>query len=93
MAGDEENEPLKDDQPPPVGEEAGHAPPDAGGKFFIVGIGASAGGLEALSALLKRLQLDSMALVIVQHLAPKLSSSSYPWRNRSCAPISAGTTS
>ena len=37
----------------------------------IVGIGASAGGLEALSALLKNVALDSMAFVVVQHLAPK----------------------
>src|SRR3954468_11517898 len=39
--------------------------------FFIVGVGASAGGLEALTAFLKTLALDSMAVVIVQHLAPK----------------------
>ena len=39
--------------------------------FFIVGVGASAGGLEALTAFLKALALDSMAVVIVQHLAPK----------------------
>jgi two-component system CheB/CheR fusion protein len=39
--------------------------------FFIVGVGASAGGLEALTAFLKTLALDSMAIVIVQHLAPK----------------------
>jgi two-component system CheB/CheR fusion protein len=39
-------------------------------KFPIVGIGASAGGLEALEALTRRLFTDSMAYVIVQHLAP-----------------------
>ena len=39
-------------------------------KSFIVGVGASAGGLEALTAFLKGLSLDSMAIVIVQHLAP-----------------------
>ena len=38
--------------------------------FFIVGVGASAGGLEALTAFLKGLALDTMAVVIVQHLAP-----------------------
>ncbi len=43
-------------------------------KFFIVGVGASAGGLEALSAFLKGLNLDSMAVVVVQHLAPKYES-------------------
>jgi two-component system CheB/CheR fusion protein len=42
-------------------------PPPA---FFIVGIGASAGGLDALATLLKRMHLDSMALVVVQHLSP-----------------------
>ncbi len=36
-----------------------------------MGVGASAGGLEALTAFLKGLSLDSMAIVIVQHLAPK----------------------
>ena len=40
-------------------------------KFFIVGVGASAGGLEALTALLGSVKLDGMALVVVQHLAPR----------------------
>ena len=40
--------------------------------FPIVGIGASAGGLEAASTLLKRLPKDiGMAFVLVQHLAPE----------------------
>ncbi|MDQ2987028.1 MAG: response regulator [Armatimonadota bacterium] len=39
--------------------------------FAIVGIGASAGGLEAFTALLKGLPLDTgMAFVLVQHLDP-----------------------
>ncbi|HVE13956.1 MAG TPA: chemotaxis protein CheB, partial [Elusimicrobiota bacterium] len=39
--------------------------------FPIVGIGASAGGLEAVSRLLARLPLDTgMAFVVVQHLDP-----------------------
>ena len=38
--------------------------------FFVVGIGASAGGLEAVGALLRRIQRDSMGFVLVQHLAP-----------------------
>lgn len=43
-----------------------------GGLFPIVGIGASAGGLEALTQLLKHLPDDTgMALVVVQHLAPQ----------------------
>ena len=41
------------------------------GSFPIVGIGASAGGLEAFSALLKHLPLDTgMGFVLVQHLDP-----------------------
>ena len=39
--------------------------------FPIVGIGASAGGLEAFTQLLKALPLDTgMAFVLVQHLDP-----------------------
>jgi chemotaxis methyl-accepting protein methylase len=44
---------------------------DASGSFPIVGIGASAGGLEALEQFLKRVPASSgMAFVIVQHLDP-----------------------
>ncbi len=44
----------------------------ADGSFTIVGIGASAGGLEAFSALLKHLPLDTgMGFVLVQHLDPE----------------------
>ena len=40
-------------------------------EFSIVGIGASAGGLEACSALLKNLPLDTgLAFVVIQHLDP-----------------------
>jgi two-component system CheB/CheR fusion protein len=40
-------------------------------RFPIVGVGASAGGLEAFTALLKHLPLDSgMGFVLVQHLDP-----------------------
>src|SRR5258708_23465372 len=40
--------------------------------FPIVGIGASAGGLEAFTKLLQRLPADTgMALVLIQHLDPK----------------------
>jgi len=43
-----------------------------GGSFPIVGIGASAGGLEAFSTLLKHLPLDTgMGFVLVQHLDPQ----------------------
>ena len=39
-------------------------------KFPIVGIGASAGGLEALELLTRRLAADGMSFVVLQHLAP-----------------------
>ena len=40
--------------------------------FPIVGVGASAGGLNAFSRLLKSLPIDTgMAFVLVQHLDPK----------------------
>ena len=39
-------------------------------RFPIVGIGASAGGLEALEALTRRLSSDGMAYIVLQHLAP-----------------------
>ena len=38
--------------------------------FPVVGIGASAGGLEALEAFLGRLPRTGMAFVVIQHLAP-----------------------
>ncbi len=45
------------------------APPDT--RFAIVGIGASAGGLEAFTDLLVKLPLDTgMGFVLVQHLDP-----------------------
>lgn len=50
---------------------ADSVPSDARGSFPIVGIGASAGGLEALEAFLNHVPVGSgMALVIVQHLDP-----------------------
>ena len=43
----------------------------AGGLFPIVGIGTSAGGLEALEHFLSHVPKDSgMAFVIIQHLDP-----------------------
>jgi two-component system, chemotaxis family, CheB/CheR fusion protein len=39
-------------------------------QFPVAGIGASAGGLEALEALTQRLVPDRMAFVVIQHLAP-----------------------
>ncbi len=46
--------------------------PSANKSFPIVGIGASAGGLEAFTQLLRRLPVDTgMAFVLVQHLDPE----------------------
>lgn len=43
--------------------------------FPIVGIGASAGGLEAFSQLLKHLPIDTgMGFVLIQHLSPNYKS-------------------
>ncbi|PIQ22372.1 MAG: hypothetical protein COW65_03580 [Cytophagales bacterium CG18_big_fil_WC_8_21_14_2_50_42_9] len=38
---------------------------------YVIGIGASAGGLQALDSLFKNVPRDSVAYVIVQHLAPE----------------------
>jgi two-component system, chemotaxis family, CheB/CheR fusion protein len=58
-------EPVVDDLVVDIDDEAGLP------EFTIVGIGASAGGLEACTDLLKNLKTDTgMAFVIVQHLAP-----------------------
>jgi two-component system CheB/CheR fusion protein len=53
-------------------EEAVEEQQDKNQKLFpIVGIGASAGGLEAFSQLLKHLPVDTgMAFVLIQHLTP-----------------------
>ena len=46
-------------------------PRDQGGSFPIVGIGASAGGLEAIEQFLRHVSVESgMAFVVVQHLDP-----------------------
>src|SRR5262245_37476018 len=51
---------------------ADHAEPTLANAFPIVGIGASAGGLEALTAFFKALPADTgMAFVLVQHMDPK----------------------
>ena len=55
-----------------------HAVPQLGQrdeKFTIVGIGASAGGLEALEAFFQAMPADSgMSFVVVQHLSPDFKS-------------------
>ena len=41
--------------------------------FYIVGVGASAGGFEALEEMFQAVPADTgMAFVIVQHLSPDL---------------------
>ncbi len=56
-------EPVANIEPKPV-------PARETDDFFIVGVGASAGGLEALGQLVARVSFDHLALVVVQHLAP-----------------------
>jgi two-component system CheB/CheR fusion protein len=58
--------------PPRKTEAASDDTPVALPDFMIAGIGASAGGLEACSSLLESLPGElGLALIIVQHLAPK----------------------
>ncbi len=62
-----------DETPSPPAEEAGEFSPKAGGEraCCIVGIGASAGGLEALQRFFDHVPGDSnLAYVVVQHLSP-----------------------
>jgi two-component system, chemotaxis family, CheB/CheR fusion protein len=59
---------------PPTTDGGTNTPDETGvsRSFPIVGIGASAGGLEAFSALLKSLPVDTgMGFVLVQHLDPE----------------------
>src|SRR6266699_4800562 len=54
-------------EPPDTGPAAGQ-----NDDFTVVGIGASAGGLEAFTDLLRHLRPDTgMAFVLVQHLDPR----------------------
>src|SRR5437870_2422377 len=55
-----------------MAEQNLHAPASESNGLPTVGIGASAGGLEALTSLLKALPPDTgLAFVVVQHLDPK----------------------
>src|SRR4029434_6453982 len=55
----------------PMSARQTQEPGDAPNHFPVVGIGASAGGLEAFTELLKNLPLDTgMGFVLVQHLDP-----------------------
>ncbi len=57
---------------PTLSRSAGSALAVPASAFSIVGVGASAGGLEAFTELLKHLPLDSgMGFVLVQHLDPQ----------------------
>jgi two-component system CheB/CheR fusion protein len=58
-------------QSPRKRRRAGPAPELAAKDFHIVGVGASAGGLESLERLFSRLAPDTgMAFVVLQHLSP-----------------------
>jgi two-component system CheB/CheR fusion protein len=53
-------------------KEFAAGPPDGETGLTIVGVGASAGGLEAFTTLLRRIPLNpGLAIVFVQHLAPQ----------------------
>ncbi len=59
--------------PGPSAAESENAPKSAAQSFFVVGIGASAGGLAAFEAFFSGMPADTdsgMAFVLVQHLAP-----------------------
>jgi len=57
--------------PPPVETDEENRPEDRGDHILIVGVGASAGGLEAFTLLLKHVPVNiGMGLVLVQHLDP-----------------------
>jgi two-component system, chemotaxis family, CheB/CheR fusion protein len=52
------------------GPERTASAPDAPATLPVVGVGASAGGLEALEAFFGRVGATGMAFIVVQHLAP-----------------------
>ncbi len=55
----------------PTDLDSEDAPAEMGVPFPIVGVGASAGGLEAVTQLLRALPIDTgLGFVIIQHLAP-----------------------
>ncbi|MCT8986495.1 chemotaxis protein CheB [Shewanella phaeophyticola] len=62
---------MSEDQQPDLKTSTNNQPP----KLIVVGVGASAGGLEALQSLLSNMPTDSgMALVVAQHLSPSYKS-------------------
>jgi len=65
--------PKKSQNPPPGNPNPpqSNSPAESNDVFPVVGIGASAGGIEAFTQLLSHLPIDTgMAFVLVQHLAP-----------------------
>src|SRR5688572_669012 len=52
---------------------------------YVVGVGASAGGFEALRELLGALDIEQLALVVVQHLSPDHESVLCELLSRSCS--------
>ena len=48
--------------------EPGDASAEPDPNLLVVGVGASAGGLEPLTALVQGLELESLAVVVVQHM-------------------------
>ncbi|WP_445776222.1 chemotaxis protein CheB [Shewanella sp.] len=62
---------MSEEQKPDLKTSTNNQPP----KLIVVGVGASAGGLEALQSLLSNMPTDSgMALVVAQHLSPSYKS-------------------
>ena len=65
------------DNPPEAGAEDSIARPESNlpRPSYVVGIGASAGGLEALERFFRAMPVDSgMAFVVIQHLSPDFKS-------------------
>ncbi len=63
--------PLKQPDTIPAASEPGEVAPNAEHRTYLVGIGASAGGLEALTSLIGALPADlGIAYVVIQHLSP-----------------------
>jgi two-component system CheB/CheR fusion protein len=67
----EEQQAARGLKAPPQAEAPRAQSEDNARRFFVVGVGASAGGLEALGELVGHVPLDCMAFVVVQHLAPQ----------------------
>jgi len=70
QAGEEPRKPSKFAASPPAeGQEKSDGPKPLG--FSVVGIGASAGGLEAIETFFRHMPPDSgMSFVVIQHLSP-----------------------